>query len=432
MKKHQGISWILSVFLSVGMAFPQTGEKLVDTVVQDDLGVVSDAFQENFFEALKYKAIENHEKAIEALERCLELDADEPAIYLELGKNHNYLSKHSKAAAYLENARKMLPEHETVLTELYKAYFMDQRFGKALPVVVRLTEIDFDYSEDLANLYFLNQDYNKALEVIDRLDEVKGNNDFRNGLRRQIYTMTDDADATIADLEDSIEIDPKEEQHYLNLIFVYNQVGDTEMALATAKRLLNVKPSSERAHLVLYKLYLEENNGAKAIESMKVLLKGTEVEEEIKYQVLHDLLLFAAANPELEEHLMDIVEMLATEQSNGRVYEELGDFYVEQEDFNKALTYFEQGLIDGISNFGLMLKALLLQIELEKHEEALQLTRRGLERFPSQPVLYLIQGTALNQKEAFHRAASQLEEGLEYIIDDVDLEVAFYEQVVVA
>lgn len=432
MKKHQGISWILSFFLSFGIAFSQTGEKLTDAVSQDDLGVVSDAFQENFFEALKHKALENHQEAIEALERCLELDADEPAIYLELGKNHNALSNHSIAAAYLEDARKLLPEHETVLTELYKAYFLDQRFDKALPVVVKLAEIDSDYSEDLANLYFVNQDYKEALEVLDRLDEEKGSDDFRNGLRRQIYSMTDDADAKIADLENRIEKDPKKEQHYLNLIFVYSEAGDAENAFTTAKRLLDAQPSSELAHLALYKFYLERREEAKAVESMKILLKGNQVDEEIKYQVLNDLLLFTEANPEMEGHLIEVVEMFSEEQSNVRVYEELGDFYVEQEDFSKALVYFEQGLVDGISNFGLTLKALLLQIEMEKHEDALQLSSRGLEYFPSQPLLYLLQGTVLNREEAFEQAASRLEEGLEYIVDDFDLEVSFYEQLVVA
>ena len=40
----------------------------------DDLGNVSDEFQELFFEALKQKAITNYDKAIEALEKCIEID----------------------------------------------------------------------------------------------------------------------------------------------------------------------------------------------------------------------------------------------------------------------------------------------------------------------------------------------------------------------
>lgn len=432
MKKHQGISLILSCVLSFGIGFSQSGEKLIDTASRDNLAVVSDAFQENFFEGLKHKTLGNHLDAIQALEKCLELCVDEPAVYLELGKNHNALSNHSKAAAYLEDARNLVPDHETILTELYKAYFLDQRFDQALGVVAKLVELDSDYSEDLANLYFLKGDYKEALEILDGLDQEKGSDSFRNGLRRQIYMMTDDTNAKIADLELRIDKDPEEEQHYLNLIFVYSEAGDAENAFLTAKRLLDAKPSSELAHLVLYKFYLERREEAKALESMKILLKGHKVDEEKKYQVLRDLLLYAETNKDIQKHLNKVVELFTKQESNVRVYEELGDFYVEQQDFSKALNYFEQGLVDGISRFDLMLKALLLQIQMGKHEDLLDLSDRGLKYFPCEPLLYLLQGTALNQENAFERAASKLENGLEYINDDFDMEVAFYEQLVVA
>lgn len=313
---------------------------MIDTASRDNLAVVSDAFQENFFEGLKHKTLGNHLDAIQALEKCLELCVDEPAVYLELGKNHNALSNHSKAAAYLEDARNLVPDHETILTELYKAYFLDQRFDQALGVVAKLVELDSDYSEDLANLYFLKGDYKEALEILDGLDQEKGSDSFRNGLRRQIYMMTDDTNAKIADLELRIDKDPEEEQHYLNLIFVYSEAGDAENAFLTAKRLLDAKPSSELAHLVLYKFYLERREEAKALESMKILLKGHKVDEEKKYQVLRDLLLYAETNKDIQKHLNKVVELFTKQESNVRVYEELGDFYVEQQDFSKALNYF--------------------------------------------------------------------------------------------
>ena len=43
---------------------------------EDDLGDVTDAFQTNFFEALKQKGIENYQKSADALLKCIELDED--------------------------------------------------------------------------------------------------------------------------------------------------------------------------------------------------------------------------------------------------------------------------------------------------------------------------------------------------------------------
>lgn len=271
-----------------------------------------------------------------------------------------------------------------------------------------------------------------ALEVLDGLDKEKGFDSFRNGLRRQIYMMIDDTNVKIADLENRIEKDPHEELHYLNLIFLYNQTGNPENAFLTAKRLMDVKPSSELGHLELYKFYFERKEVGKAIESIKILLKGPKLDEVRKYKILRDLLLYAQTNQEVQKHVTEVVQLISKKESSGRVYEELGNFYVDQQDFNKALNYFEQGLIDEISNYDLMLKALLLQIEMGKSVDALHLSERGLKYFPSEPLLYLLQGTALNQMDAFKRAVSKLENGLKYISDDLDMEAAFYKQLVVA
>ncbi|NJW54991.1 hypothetical protein HC175_18945, partial [Salinimicrobium sp. CDJ15-91] len=58
----------------------QVPEKPVVEMAQDDLGNVTDAFQEHFFEGLKQKAIENYDKAIDALVQALALKPDEPVV----------------------------------------------------------------------------------------------------------------------------------------------------------------------------------------------------------------------------------------------------------------------------------------------------------------------------------------------------------------
>ena len=53
----------------------------------DDLGNVEDNFQQHFFEALKLKAIENYDRAIEELKICLQIKDNDAVVYFELGKN---------------------------------------------------------------------------------------------------------------------------------------------------------------------------------------------------------------------------------------------------------------------------------------------------------------------------------------------------------
>src|SRR5690606_15226679 len=111
--------------------------------------------------------------------------------------------------------------------------------------------------EDLANLYILNEQFDKALSFLDELDKQWGHSEYREGLRRQIYSRTNNVDAGIADLQKRIDENPEAEENYVNLIFVYSESGDTEKAFETAKMMLEKNPDSEMVHLALYKFYLE-------------------------------------------------------------------------------------------------------------------------------------------------------------------------------
>jgi len=60
------------------------------------------------------------------------------------------------------------------------------------------------------------------------------------------------------------------------------------------------------------------------------------------------------------------------------------------------------------------------------------MSRSTLEKFPSQPLFYLINGVALNELKKPREALESLEMGLDYIIEDIKMEVDFYEQMSIA
>ncbi len=65
-------------------------------------------------------------------------------------------------------------------------------------------------------------------------------------------------------------------------------------------------------------------------------------------------------------------------------------------------------------------------LDLLKHSE------EGVSLFPAQPFVYLMKGTALIQLRKNSEAAETLQEGLDYLIDDPEMEYRFMEQLSVA
>ncbi|MBB6682061.1 tetratricopeptide repeat protein [Aequorivita sp. 609] len=399
----------------------------------DELGNVSDAFQENFFEGLKQKAIENYELALSALnkaEKAANTEENKAVVYFEMGKNHVFLKEYDLAEINFNKVLKSQGDKLDVLEQFYDLYYQQKEYEKSIPLVKKLVEFDEDYKEDLANLYTLTKKYDEALKQLDDLDETWGESDIRNALRAQIYRATGNTEGAIENLEGKIDKNPKSEREYLNLIYLYSEQGNTEKAFETAKNLLKNNPKSEIVHLALYKFYLDDENATEAINSMKTVFASEDIDKETKYKVLADFIQFVNSNPDYEAELTRVVEQFSVE--NGRVYEKIGDYYAAKNRKEDALKAYEKGIVINPDNFNLLKNTILLQIDFQKYEAAAKLSSEGLEIFPAQPLLYLLNGVANNGLYLSDNAIESLEMGLDFLMEDPKMEHDFYNQLSLA
>ena len=393
----------------------------------DDLGNYEDAFQELFFEALKQKGIENYDRSVEALLKGIELDDSVPVLYFELGKNYNKLKNFGDAEKALKKAVSLEPDNEWYLDELYGYYASQNNYDKAIKTVKQLVKYHPDYKEDLASLYVRTNKYDEALELLDELDAALGISISRDILRNRIYKATGRKKEQIENLEARVESNPNKESNYLALIFRYSENNEKDKAFETAKELLKINPNSQLVHLALYKFYLDDNDAEKAIGSMKIVVKSQQIKPEAKLKVLSDFVGFVKENPEYEADLIEATT-LVSDVSNEKSLTELGQYYLSKNNKEKALEYFEQALKQDTDNFAILRHVLLLQIDLKRFNEAAVNSRKALEKYPSQPIFYLINGVASNELNKPNMAIESLEIGLDYIIDDIKMEADFYNQ----
>ena len=397
----------------------------------DDLGNVTDQFQEYFFEALKQRGIENYELAIEALRKAEKAannnEENKAVVYFEMGKNLSKLKRYDEAEINYKKVLAWDSEKIEVMEALYDLYYDSRNYDAAIPLVIKLITYDSDYKEDLANLYNRTKQYDKALDLLDELDKEWGESNYRNALRNQIYRVTGNTSEAINKLEEKIDKNPKSEQEYLNLIFLYSDEGNSKKAFETAKELLKQKPNSKLVHLALYKYFLEENNIKDAVNSMNIVFSSQEIEKESKNKVLEDFLLFTKKNPSFKTEIDGLItETLLKDNSHVQLL--LGDYYLSEGNKVKALQYYVEGVKNDEDNYGLIKNTILLQIEVENYKDAVELSNQGLEIFPAQPLLYLMNGVANNNLKNATIAIESLETGLDYLFDNPKMEYDFYQQ----
>jgi tetratricopeptide (TPR) repeat protein len=429
MKKYKTIALcFIGILLIPSLAMAQVD---FNQTPNDDLGNFEDKFQEYFYEALKQKGIENYQRSIEALQKCLRFDDKQAVVHFELGKNYVQLKNFGAAEDALKKAIALDNDNEWYLDELYGIYVELNDFDKALKTVKELVEYHPDYKEDLANLYFTNSKYRAALRVLDELDNDLGVSESRDYLRNKVYNATGADDDRIEYLEQRITDNPENETAYLNLIYRYSEQGNKAKAFSTAKELISKLPNSHLAHLALYKFYLDENNASKAIESMKLIVKSDIINADAKAKVLNDFVGFVRTNPQYESDLLEVTNEV-TNDDTGQSDEELAMYYLQNNNKTRALSYFQKALGKDSNNFSILKNVLLIQIELDKFNEANLLSKIGLENFPAQPILYLINGVANNNLSKPKEALKVLEIGIDYVLDDAIMESDFYKQLSVA
>lgn len=420
--------FIIGTFLLPQMHYAQVD---FNKKPDDDLGDVEDKFQEHFYEALKQKGIENYDRSVEALLKCIELDNSVAVLYFELGKNYNQLKNFGAAEDAFKKAVSKTPENEWYLDALYGFYMEQNEFDNAIKTVKQLVKYHADYKENLAALYVKTKAYNDALKILDEMDAEFGISVARDFMRNQIYEATGRKKDQIKNLEARVEDNPDKESNYLQLIFRYSENNEKEKAFETAQELLKVNPNSQIVHLALYKFYLDDNNAEKAIESMKIVIKSPEIKPEAKLKVLTDFVQFVGKNPQYEPDLVEATAMVS-DSSNSKTLIELGQYYLSINNKPKALEYFEAALKIDSENFNVLKNVLLLYIDLQKFNVAESKSNEVLQKYPAQPLFYLINGVALNQLNEPKKAVDVLETGLDYIIDDKKMEMDFYMQLSVA
>jgi tetratricopeptide (TPR) repeat protein len=391
----------------------------------EDIKLEVNKFQDYFFEALKQKGIENYDKAIVALEQCLKIEPENATIHFELGKNYLALKDYKNAYTSFEHATQIDPTNKWFWVGMYDVSYATKDFNSAIYVINKLITFDSKFKEDLTSLYMGTNQYDKALALINELDETFGKTDRREAYKAQIFSQGKYQNTEIVNLIGQIQANPKEESNYLSLIFLYSKNNETDKVLETARKLELAIPTSEWAQVSLFKTHLDNNDGAKAVKAMNIALASAKIDSKIKHRILNEFLIFAVVNPQFATDLEKAVGYFDNDP-DVNVAKEIGKFYQTKKQWDIAVSYYELANKKS-SEVDIETNLLLLQTYTETKEFE-KLTKNAAEMidvFPAQPQFYYYAGLGCNQLTQFKKAIEILEMGLDYLVDDLTLEINF-------
>ena len=391
-------------------------------VRNDDLGDVTDNFQNLFFKALEQKGIENYEKAIILLNKCNTINPNNAAINFELGKNYYETNNFTLAENTLKKADSLKPNNIWILESLYKLYNASINNEKVIETLQKLQEINPLYEEKLLQFYIKVNEDEKAIALIDKLDK-KGFNKNREDLRHQIYSSNGSFKKQIKFIENKISNKTANEDDFIRLTYVYSKTKKQDKSFETAILFTKTYPKSDIPHLSLYKFYLNENDIDNATKSMFRVLKSNTLKETNKSRVLNDFFNYTKQNkqylPELEKAIsiyptIEIKSKIALfyNQNNNKK----GNQYIKSVSKNNATSFNDLKLLGSVF------------LKENRNIDAIENSEKAISLFPAQPIFYLQLGKAYNRENQPKTAIKSLIFGLDYLIENIKMELEFYQE----
>lgn len=421
-KKH--IAFIVFLLFSFG-------NQLFAQQNPEDIALVENKTEDYFFEALAQRGIENYDKAIVAIQKCLEKEPKNPAFLYELGKNQLDAKDYVAAEITFKSAVEIDNKQRWYWNGLYDVYYETKNFDKAIGVVQKLIEFDPNMREDLVSLYMNTDQKEKALHLLKEMEASSHLTKTMEFYKLKLESSKEFASPKKETLEKGIKEHPKYEQNYIDLISLYLSFNQEEKAFEVAKVLEKEIPNSDWAHVSLVKFYLASNDGINASKSMFKVLMNSKIDLKIKHRVFNEFLIFAVKNPTFFTDV-DAAIPYFDNDSEIAVAKEVAKFFWKKSDLDKAIYYFEKAIKkspDDIESLNYFLEVLQ---QKQDYQRLVVKATEYIELFPTQPNYYFYAGLGYNQLKNYKKAKENLENGLDFVIEDLKLEANFYEQLVIS
>jgi tetratricopeptide (TPR) repeat protein len=393
----------------------------------EEVETAENEFETNFFDALKEKAIENYDKAIIALQKCLLKEPLNPEIHYQFGVNYLAQKKYVEAENAFQKAVDLEPNQRWYWNGLYDVHYQTKAYEKAIIIVEKLVTFDANMKEDLVSLYMNTQQFDKAKIVINDIESKGTLTKAMESYQMQIQSMQKGNKPNINDLVEAIKNNPKAEQNYIDLIYAYSVSNQEDKAFQTALLLEKELPNSDLAHVSLVKFHIQANDISKATDSYKRVVKSSKIDLKIKQRVLNEYLIFATKNPQLLTEIDNTLTFFDNTVGMD-VNKELGKFFYNKNNFELAQKYIEQSKESDVEAIDLLLNIYDFNKQFEKMAKK---SEAYIDLYPTKANLYYYAGKGNNNLKNYKKAKDFLEMGIDYVIDDPNLEAGFCKQFII-
>lgn len=355
--------------------------------------------------AISQQQIGERDDAKASYETALELDDLHFDASYNLGKLLYNDKVFGEAILYLETAQARQPNHAQLRQILAKAYFYDEKYEKAIPLLEEIRQDEYRYL--LAKAYDETGQNRKSeriyqelqgsnVQLVDQLNDEA----MKYGREASEFAKKGNYDKAIATLEKAIQISSKEASLHFNLGLNYLEIGNSRKARAAFKKATEIDPEHAKAFAGLGHIYYEKETYDEAaayyLAAIDAGLKDIAVQANLGASYLR------LYQPKRAiEAYEGAIAIAPTDAYN---YYNLGRAYMEAKEYPLAIQTFEEALQLNTLFLDAQYHIAICYIEINEYEKGLEVANAIIAKDDEYALGYLAKAACYKRMRKYDKA----------------------------
>lgn len=383
-----------------------------------------------FIDANTQRILGNYDEAEKLFRKCIGIDPNDDASYFELSKLALMRNNGEEAIEMAAKAVELSPENTYYLVLYGNLLQSNEQYEESLKVFEQLSQLkpnNIDYLDKLAVSYIYVGENDKAIETYNRIESKIGVTEEFSLKKQSLYLQEGKVDKAGEEIEKLIAVFPTESRYYAILAEMYMANDMEDKALEAYQKIIELDPENPYIHITLADYYKKKGKPEKAFEELKTGFANPNLDIDTKVQILIAYYSVNEIYNDFKDEAFELAEILIkTHPDNPKSYSIYGDFLYQAEQYEEARQAFRKVNSLDSSKYAVWEQLIFIESELNDVDAMLSESLRAIELFPEQPLLYLFAGNAYIQKKKWEKGIKILEEGVDYVVNNIKMEEQFY------
>ena len=382
-----------------------------------------------FFEGITEKMKGNIQKSLMYYNECLKIDPTSAATMYEMANIYYNVKDLVKAQGLLERAVVINTKniwYKLLLAEVYQQNKLTDSAIKIYEQLVNEYPDKEEYLYGLAQLYQQNKNYDKALETYDKLESKIGLNEVITLEKEKIYLDMKKNKSALSELEKLVKKYPAESRYYGFIADYYFSLQDYDNALEYYNKVLEIDPENGIAYFSIANLDIIKKDTTSFVNNFKKGLLSKGVPFQVKLQKILPLVVDRKDGFITDVQIENFFKILTDNypfESNGFIY--YANFLKSLNEKEKALEYFKKASNIDPNNDLVWQEILFLEYDLQQLDNIRKDGVVAIEKFPENPLFYLLTGSAFMQGNDYDKALEYFKKGIQFVGNNPKLRSQF-------